>query len=410
MGSYRANILTIGNELLNGSVLNSNGRFLGEELTALGFKVISQRSCRDRIYEIEQVLQEALSETDLIVLTGGLGPTPDDVTREGVASFFKTSLRFSPQQYKKIAAFYKKRGKKIPAVVRREACFPAISHPIINRFGIALGFYIKTHDKMIVVLPGVPGELEKMFIESVIPILSKHFKGLRRAHHLIVKAVGLSEPEVVQKLGQRFLEKEEDLGIYPQSGQISLRFPCRSVNHQAQVMARVRSKIGKHVFSYCDEDLEEVIGKLLLQKKWTLATAESCSGGLVASLITNIVGASQYFKGAVVAYDNQVKKHMLQVPEHVLKRHGAVSRQTALYMARGVMQALGTSVGLSITGVAGPGGGTQNKPVGTVAMAICSEKKKQTFLFHFMGRRVYIQRRAAKKALELLWYFLRSSK
>ena len=218
-----AEILNIGDELLKGSTLNTNAKFLGRMLLQDGFKVRRQTSCPDQLPEIQYALRDALQKSDLVILSGGLGPTPDDVTREAVSDYFDSPLEFSKSQFALIQKIYRKRGANVPTLVRKEAMFPKGSVPLINRFGIALGFYLLRNEKMVVVLPGVPRELENMYVECVRPAFLKVFKNRSASFSLIVKMVGISEPEVMRKLRKDFFKDPMEFGIYPSPGEVALR-------------------------------------------------------------------------------------------------------------------------------------------------------------------------------------------
>ncbi len=400
---YQAGLLTIGNELLKGSVLNTNAAFLGQELTQAGFMVLEQIACRDEIPEITARFGEILSRCDLVIVSGGLGPTPDDVTREGIAAYFHVPLVFSSSQYRLIRGYYRRRGRSIPAIVRREAMFPANAAPLLNRFGIALGFTIQWQDKLVVVLPGVPSELEKMFRDNVKPLIRKCFRKLSNRPGLVARMVGVSEPEVMRRLRADFFEDPFEFGIYPDLGEITLRLQA----DKAAVIQRLKTKIRKRLqpWLYAMEDisLSETIGRALAAKRQSLAVAESCTGGRLASEITRVPGSSRYFFGGAVAYDNALKQSLAGVSPATLKKSGAVSPETALELARGIRRITGASYGIGITGVAGPEGGTQQKPVGLVYLALVSHKRARVWKENFWGDRFQVQAKAVTKILEYLW-------
>ncbi|MFA6599386.1 MAG: CinA family nicotinamide mononucleotide deamidase-related protein [Candidatus Omnitrophota bacterium] len=403
-----AEIITIGEELLKGTTLNTNARFLAAELTRLGFSVRRQSSCRDREGEIARELGEALLRSEAVLLTGGLGPTPDDVTREAVAGFFGVSLRFSKRQYRLIRGLYARRGRKVPATVRKEAMFPANAVPLANPFGIALGFSVTSGGKTVVVLPGVPDEAEKLFRTRVAGLLRSAFPRLRRRPSLRVNLTGISEPAVMERLGRDFFSDVFDFGIYPHPGEISI---CLAADRR-DVLARLRRKIATrlkpYLYGWGDASLSQTVGTMMARKKATLAAAESCTGGLFASEMTGVPGASRYFKGSVTAYDNRIKTAVLGVDARTILEKGAVSSQVARALAQNVRTRMGASVGIGITGIAGPAGGTRKKPVGTVYLAVSSAKKTRVWKEFFHGDRTQIQIRAAHKALQRLWEHLRN--
>ncbi|MBI4115837.1 MAG: CinA family nicotinamide mononucleotide deamidase-related protein [Candidatus Omnitrophica bacterium] len=399
--------LTVGAELLNGSVLNSNASFLGRHVMDLGFSVIGQNSCCDEISSIKANLKWALDRADIVFVTGGLGPTPDDVTRESLAGYFGLPLIFSRLQYQQIVHFYRVRGRKVPKIVKREALFPKNAKQVVNRFGIALGFIMEERGKIVVVLPGVPGELIRLFEHSIRPYLRNKFPYLRPKTLLIAKVTGLSEPTVMSRLGTSFFKHGDfQFGIYPDIGEVSLRLYSDSNRVMRKLKRHIARVMQTSIFAFSDESMESVIGRKLRSKGLTLSLAESCTGGLVAEILTRVPGASDYLVGSVVAYSNKVKTHTLNVSKKIIETRGAVSEESARAMAKGVRAAFNTDLGISITGIAGPSGGTKTKPVGLVYIAIDSGKKNRAWKEFFRGDREQIRARAAKKALEYLWRWL----
>lgn len=402
-----AAILSVGNEVLRGSVVNTNAAFLGRELSGLGFEVISHGVCADSQEAIRFRLGEVLRRVDLIVMMGGLGPTPDDVTREGVAAHFKVPLVFSDQQYRRLQKVYKRFGKRVPPLVKREAFYPENAKPLINRFGIALGFSIESGSKMVIALPGVPSELKNMYFDVVLPVLKKKYGDLFKSRKLVVRMAGISEPDVMKKLGKDFFDDSFDFGIYPSAGEIGIRI----LADRADVFGRLKKKIAVRlkdwIYGWDETPLAVVIGKILAEKKRTLAVAESCTGGLLSFRITASPGASVYFCGGVVAYHSSVKTD-LGVPEKLIKEHGEVSAQVALRLAKSVRVSMGSSFGLGITGIAGPGGGSSKKPVGLVFISLALPDGTAKVWKHvFWGERHQVQDKAATKALEYLWRNIR---
>ena len=402
-----AHILTIGDELLKGSVLNTNAQFLGRELTSGGFSVAAQISCPDDLQNITAKLRESLDTCDLLIATGGLGPTPDDVTRDAAALYFKSRLIVSPKQLKFIQNHYARRGKVMPAMVRKEAEFPKNAVPLFNRYGIALGFSIEKAGKLAIFLPGVPSELEKMYVELVKPLIQKHFENPAPKFPLIVKNTGISEPDVMLKLKKDFFEDAFDFGIYPEIGEVSLRLYAPTAAVQKKLRAKILSRLKGYTYALEETSLSAVIGQILTSRKQTLAAAESCTGGLLSAEITRIPGASRYFKGSLVAYSNEIKQNGLDVPEKILKTQGAVSRSTAGLMASGARKKMKTTYALGITGIAGPGGGSPSKPVGWVYISLSGPAGTKIWEEHCWGDRKQIQMRAVKKALEYLWRTLK---
>lgn len=403
----RACLLTIGNELLKGKVLNTNARFLAARLTDLGFEVIEQMSCRDNETEIIRSVHVALQKSKLVIMTGGLGPTPDDLTRQALARCLNVPLILSRRQFAFIRRYYQKRSQTMPSLVKQEALFPKTSTPLFNRYGVALGFYVEYVGRLLVVLPGVPDELERMFDDLVQPLIRRSFHALPKYRPLVVKTTGISEPEVMKRLGKDFLNDTFEFGIYPEIGEVTLRLYADSSEVIRKLKRKIQRRLNDFIFSFEDIPLAQTLGKLLLQTRNTLAVAESCTGGVLSSLITRCPGASRYFLGAVTAYSNKAKQALLNVSAKSLEAGGAVSAQTAREMAVGICQRLHTDYGIGITGIAGPTGGSIKKPVGLVFIGISARNRCRIWQEHFGGDRLQIQTKAAKRALYYLWKEIR---
>lgn len=408
MNRPKVEILTVGAELLTGSTVNTNAAYLGRELTDLGFEVLGQTACPDEGPSIQAALGRALKQADLVIVSGGLGPTPDDVTRDALADFFNAPLVFSKVQYREIAHQYRKRGRAVPELVKREAYFPANSKPVFNRFGIALGFIIQERGSVVIAVPGVPGELTRLYQAHLKPFLRGHFGGLGRPARLTVKTVGLSEPTIMKRLSKNFFKLGKfRFGIYPRAGEVAIRIQADRPSLAARLKKHMKRVLRGHIYGFDEAEIEEVIGKSLTRKKWTLAIAESCTGGQISRRITGVPGSSRYFLGGIVAYRNRIKTELLGVPKATLFSEGAVSSQTALAMAKGVCRRFNARLGIAVTGIAGPGGGTRRKPVGLVYLAICGPGRCQAWKELFTGDREQIQERATQKALEYLWKWIR---
>lgn len=398
----KAAVIAVGTELLKGSVLNTNSFFISRALHQIGIRVATHIACHDEIQEIENSLGQALSQADIVFLSGGLGPTPDDLTRDAVAHFFRVRLKISKSQLTLIKNYYKKRRHRFLKIVEKEAMYPENAKPLVNRQGIALGFCVPCGQKLLIVLPGVPYELERMITDQVVPLIKKYYPGLKPKPALTAKIIGLSEPEVMEKLGKDFFDDPFEFGIYPAPGEVAIRINAESSVVIHKLFKKVKTRLGKHVYSFEEATFAETVSALLTRRKQTLAIAESCTGGLLASEFAKIPGASRFFKGAVVAYDNQVKT-ALGVSKSLIKKQGAVSRPVACELAKKIRASMKTSFGIGITGIAGPAGASRSKPVGTVFVALDSRQGCQVREFHFWGARRQVQTKAVIKALELLW-------
>lgn len=400
-------LVTIGSELLNGSVLNTNAQFLARRISALHIDVVHQVSCRDKEEEILDALSLAFRRSDLIIATGGLGPTPDDITREAVAKFFHCGLKFDRGQYRHIVHYFKSLRRITSFITRREAFFPEVAKPLLNHFGIALGFYVTQKGKLLIVLPGVPRELINMYESKVQNLIKQKFKNRMPTYVLEARVAGLYETQIMRKLGSQFFKgRTFDFGIYPEIGEVTIRIKAKEKHLISVLRHELSQKLGRSLYSFDGLSLVALMGQKLLRKKWTLAVAESCTGGLLASRITDISGASRYFKGGVVVYSNQTKHDALKISNELIRSKGAVSKSVAKAMAEAVRKELSTSMGCAITGIAGPEGGTRMKPVGLVYLGISDPKRTRVFEFRFSGDRAKIKLQAVQKALLLLWQWL----
>ncbi len=402
-----AEILTIGAELLQGHTLNANSHYLSGQLKELGASVKYHTSCDDVISEIVDCLRIASGRADVVIVTGGLGPTPDDVTREAVSRFFNSKLIFHEKQYRFIAQYFKKLKRRLSPITQKEAFFPEGGVPILNPFGIALGFFIKRDSKLFVVLPGVPRELKNLFTHSVRGLIKRTFRDLPKPHELTVNVIGLDEAEMMSRLGKDFFKKQSfEFGSYPLNGRVLLRIKSHDLKVIRTVKKKISRRLSGHVASFRDEPLEQIIGNLLRSTKTKIALAESCTGGLLSKVLTDAAGASKYYLGGVISYANQVKTDFLKIDPKILKMHGAVSKPVAIRMAANIRKLSQADIGISITGIAGPAGGTRLKPVGLVWIAVSDKRHTQAHRFQFAGERDRVRRLAAQKALLLLFSYL----
>jgi len=383
-------LLTIGSELLNGQTLNTNALYLCQRLDELNVDVLLQTSCKDDASSIHKALNDALKSHDMVLVTGGLGPTPDDITRKTIANYFDSKLVFNKKQYDFIVKYFKSLKKKTPFLTRQEAYFPSIAKPLLNPFGIALGFYIYQliYDKkrLIVVLPGVPRELKGMYQASVKKLIKQLFKKRPRYYQLQAKIVGLSETKIMRILGRSFFKgRQFDFGIYPQMGEVMLRIKTSKPSLIPILKKEIIRKFKDLVYSFDSKSLAELICSQFISKRKTLTVAESCTSGLLAKRLTDPSGASRFFVGGIIAYSNQVKEKVIGVDHKMLKDYGAVSPQVAKSLAMKVRVKFKASLGVSITGIAGPTGGTAQKPVGLVYIGISDQNKTKSYVLRLPG-------------------------
>lgn len=370
-----AEIITIGDELLIGQVIDTNSSWIGKELNKQGIEVIQITSIRDREQEILNALDEAMHRADIILITGGLGPTKDDITKQTLCRYFNTELVFSPEVFENVK---KVLSHRIPLnqLNKDQALVPKDCTVINNRVGSASVSWFDKDKKVVVSMPGVPEEMKVVMTEEILPRLHKQFKTDVILHQtLLVK----NHPEAIlaEELAdfEEALPEELSLAYLPKLGLIRLRITARGQNKELLESYLKQSKqqlehiLAEDILIEDDYPIEYVIGELLKEKKLTLSTAESCTGGKIGTQLTAMPGSSEFYKGSVIAYSNEVKINLLNVSQETLDKKGAVSEETVIEMVKGVMNALHTDCAVATSGVAGPSGGTKDKPVGMVWMA-----------------------------------------
>jgi len=406
-----AEILAVGSELLTPFRSDTNSLYLTAQLNELGIDVRHKGIVGDDAADIRDRFLTALANADLIVICGGLGPTGDDLTRETVAESLGLPLAQDASVLAAIQQRFERRGLRMPAGNQRQAAVPKGAIVLANPNGTAPGLWIEHEGKIVVLLPGPPRELQHIFSTEVRPRLEKRTEGQRLLRR-VLKITGLPESHVDDIAQPIYLPWRDgkpaiETTILASPGQIELHLSSRGTDVGEMERAlesavnTLAAAIGLPVFSRDGRSMEEVVGGLLSERGWRLAVAESCTGGLVGGRITEVPGSSAWFAGGVVAYADEIKERALGVPADLLRAHGAVSEPVARAMADGVRQQLGTDVGLSITGVAGPGGGSAEKPVGMVVVGVsCSATHSRTF--KFPGDRQMVRQQSVMAALELL--------
>ena len=344
-----------------------------------------------------------------MVLTGGLGPTVDDITLECISMALNKKLIFNKKVAAHIRSHFKKRKLKMPKNNLRQALIPEGAKYILNNIGSAPGLIICVGKKVLIALPGVPFEMQDMIEKSVTPYLKKHFLPDLIIKSHVIKITGLAESVVNEKIEDILkIGGNVQMGIYPHPEEISVKITvtdksANKVNSTInKIEKNIKSRLGYYIFGYDNEKLEQVIGKLLLKKKKTLSIAESCTGGLLADRITDIPGSTKYFQIGVVAYSNESKNKVLNIPIETIKEHGAVSRQVASLMAKNVRLLGRSDIGIGISGIAGPTGGTKKKPVGLVYISLSTKDKTLCKEFRFLGQRNIIKFKATQAALNML--------
>jgi nicotinamide-nucleotide amidase len=373
----KTEIISIGDELLIGQVINTNASWMAEQLKLAGIEVIRITTISDTGEEIRSSLREASSRADILLLTGGLGPTKDDITKSTLCEYFDTKLVFHQPSYDQIEKLFGDRGYTISDVNRQQAYIPDNCTPILNENGTAPGMRFEKDGKIIISMPGVPFEMKGIMTDFVLPELSKKLNG-HKILHKVVLTQGVGESFLAETISdwESSLPAHMKLAYLPQPGIVRLRIsgsgPEMDTLEQEldEKISQLEKLIPELIFGYGEDTLEAILGKVLLEKGKTISTAESCTGGYIAHLITSIAGSSSYYKGSVVAYANEVKMDMLGVKEETLIAHGAVSEETVKEMAAGAIKRFNTDYAIAISGIAGPDGGTEEKPVGTVWIAV----------------------------------------
>jgi nicotinamide-nucleotide amidase len=408
----RAEIITTGSELLSGGVPDTNSLFLSEELLSLGIETAFKTVVGDDEKDMEEAFRGAMDRADVVIITGGIGPTEDDITRKVIAKIVKKRLVLNEDAHKAIHARLAGRGKEVLSANDRQALVPSGARLLNNPVGIAPGFILDEEKIFIAVLPGVPRELYAMFNEELKPALIERSSGKLFIKRRVLHTCGISESAVNQAIQDVMHRAEPKVGLTAKETGVDIRIIALSTSaEQAQALADrteavVRERLGDAVYATDGQTMEEVVGALLKQRRLTLAVAESCTGGLIGARITNIAGSSEYFERGAVTYGNTSKTEMLGVPAELIERHGAVSSEVAAAMARGIRESAKTDIGLSVTGIAGPGGGSEQKPVGLVYTALATSRKVKTAEHRFLGDREQIRIKSSQMALDMVRRYL----
>ena len=403
-----AEIIAVGSELLTPLYLDTNSLFLTERLNSLGIEVRFKTVVGDRADDLATVLREALSRSALIILTGGLGPTEDDLTRRVVSEVLGRGLREVPEIRRQIQERLARLGRPMAENNLRQAMVPEGAAWLENKHGTAPGIWIEHDHNLLVLLPGPPAELEAMFDAACLPRLAQASQG-QRIKNRVYKVVGLPESEVDKRAAAVYKAYENPTTtILAKPGAIEIHLRARASSDEeaeallAELGDQIEFTLGEYVFSTQGESLEEVVGMYLVMRQKTLAVAESCSGGLLAERLTRNSGSSNFFLGGAICYSNHLKTKFAGVPATLIEEHGAVSQPVAQAMAEGIRARTGASIGLGITGIAGPTGGSPEKPVGLVFIGLADERGTQVREFRFPGNRERVRLWATQMALEMI--------
>ncbi len=401
-------IITIGDEILTGFNIDTNSAFISERLTSAGFNVRYISSVGDSLDAMEEAFKLALSRAKIIITTGGLGPTDDDMTKRAVVKVFKRNLVFHDDILEDLKQRFAARGLEMPAINQNQALLPQGASFFPNKGGSALGICIAESGRVFISLPGVPFEMRQMIDDEVLPYL----KGLNKGKPIKVVAIrttGVMESKLAEIIkADLHLGQGVKLAYLPSPKGVTLRVLATGedqdqADERAQKLVNYLEKVaGKHIYGREEDTLEGVVGRLLKDNDKTISVAESCTGGQLGMTLTSVSGSSAYFVGGVLAYSNEVKVNQLDVPAETIEQHGAVSEETALAMATGCRNRLGTDYALSITGIAGPEGGTPEKPVGLTYIGLASAHNTFAREFNLGNDRDINRQRAVFAALEIL--------
>ncbi|PSL06493.1 competence/damage-inducible protein A [Cecembia rubra] len=381
----KAEILAIGDELLYGQIMDTNSHWISQELDKIGVRVVRRTTVGDNRESILSAFESAEKRADIILMTGGLGPTNDDLTKPLLAEYFNCEIKLVPEALEAVRIFFERRGRELTHLNKLQAHLPTNCTYIPNELGTAPGMWFHEKGKIWMSMPGVPHEMKKLMTDQVIPRLKEIFP-LPHIYHKVIKTVGIGESWLADliKDWEANLPPHIRLAYLPSLGQVRLRLTAFGSNTKEleqeveQELKKLNPLIDKYIYGYNQETLEEAIGRLLKLHGKNVAFAESCSGGYISHLVTTVPGSSDYFQGAIIPYHNEFKNNILGVENDVLKKFGAVSEETVIQMAENVRKLFRSDIGLSSSGIAGPSGGTDEKPVGTVWIACAMEKKTLT--------------------------------
>lgn len=411
-----AEIICVGTELLLGHVVNTNAAYLSKRLASAGISLYFHTVVGDNPDRLRETLRLGLLRSGIVILTGGLGPTVDDITVAAIAKTYGRPLIFSKKIFSDLKKFYKSRNLKTKEErIKLQSRAPEGAHFFKNEIGTAPGILIKEDGKVVIALPGPPHELERMFDKYVIPYLVKNgYAGNEVIKTRSIRIAGMGEPEVNNKVEDLLsMSGKETVGIYTSPGIVDLKITAKAKSERFadnaidKLQKEIEKRLGGYIFGYDDDTLELVVGKMLKKLKLKIATAESCTGGLLASKLTDISGSSDYFHMGVVTYANWAKQHLLGVRQETLKKYGAVSKEVAAEMSTGILLLSGADIGVSITGIAGPAGGTKEKPVGLVYISVACKNSGHilppvTKKFIFGASRQLIRTRTVLAALNMV--------
>ncbi len=402
MKSVLVEVLAIGDELLYGQTMDTNSHWISQELDKVGFKVIRRTTIGDREDEILRAFSEAEQRADIILITGGLGPTSDDLTKPCLVKYFNCELAINEEALSEVTAFFNKRGRELTELNRQQAALPSCCTKITNAIGTAPGMWFDKKasmkgdpDKVFVSMPGVPHEMKKMMTEIIIPKLEHQYK-TPALYHQIIRTAGIGESFLAEKISswEKSLPNHIRLAYLPSLGEVKLRLTAtgdslEKIKEEVNALTEeVKALAAEYVYTIGDDPLEKVIGNMLRDRNLKLSIAESCTGGHLSHMITTVPGSSDYFLGSMIPYDYEIKMRQLGVRPETLEKYGAVSEPTIIEMANSVRAKFNADIGVATSGIAGPGGATPDKPVGTVWIAYCDRHRTVTKLLKLSSERL----------------------
>lgn len=411
-----ATIVTVGDEILIGQIIDTNSAWMGQELNLRGIKVKEIFSISDTKEDIIDTIKNAFKRTDLILMTGGLGATKDDITKKAIAEYYNVGMEFHEPTYERIVKFFKKL-KKTTTEAHREQCYMPVNAKLLrNKMGSAPGMWFEKEGKVLISMPGVPYEMKSIMEDEAFPLLQERFT-TKPISHRTVLTIGEGESRIALRIAdfERNLPSNVKLAFLPNLGMVRLRLTATGMEEEAlhalldEKVKELEALIPDLIFGYDKNTIQRAVGQLFLEKGKTLTTAESCTGGYIAHMITSIPGASAYFNGGTIPYSNELKEKMLGVAPTTLQAHGAVSEATVKEMVTGALALAKTDIALSVSGIAGPGGGTPEKPVGTVWLAIGDQSTTKTIKLELGKDRLKNIQYTAVVALNLMRKFLNNN-
>jgi nicotinamide-nucleotide amidase len=409
MKKILAELLTIGDEILYGQIVDTNSQWMSVELDKVGIKVIRKTTVGDQEDEILTAFAEAEKRADIVLITGGLGPTSDDLTKPLLARYFNCKLEIHEEALQEITAFFKSRGREMIEPNRQQAALPVCCTKITNPIGTAPGMWFEKNGKVFMSMPGVPHEMKKMMTERVIPKLKEKFQ-TPNIYHRVIRTIGIGESFLAEKIAtwENSLPEHIKLAYLPSLGEVKLRltgFSNSSTHLENEIdvlVEKLKVIAGDYIYGYGDESIEVAIGKMLRQRNLTISMAESCTGGYLSHLITSVPGCSNYFLGSMVPYAYEIKMRQLGVKPEVLEKYGAVSEPTIIEMANIVRAKFNTDIGVATSGIAGPGGATPEKPVGMVWIAYSDKHQTVTKKLQISSDRAINIKMASAAVLNLI--------